>query len=131
MDPYVKVTSMDPETLHVNWRTKIDKNGGKNPKWQDEVRTIDVYDLHDKLHFQLFDEDNMTKDDFIGEMRHSIKQLMNHEGEHGFELVREKGKGAGKLFLHISAERLVKPREAIVDCEAKILIVNEKKVKVA
>lgn len=88
MDPYVKVTSLDPDSLNLKWKTKIDKNGGKNPKWHDEERTIDVYDLHDKLHFQLFDEDDLTKDDFIGEMRHSIKQLMNHEGEHAFELTR-------------------------------------------
>jgi Ca2+-dependent lipid-binding protein len=52
MDPYVVMTSG-----MQNIRTKTCQDEGKNPVWVNELFEIDVKNINDELHLQVFDED--------------------------------------------------------------------------
>lgn len=69
MDPYLKVT-VGGETF----KTKVHKNGGKNPIWQNSF-SFNLMGRADMVHITCFDKDVFTNDDFIGETSIPIQQL--------------------------------------------------------
>ncbi|KAG9489389.1 hypothetical protein GDO78_005398 [Eleutherodactylus coqui] len=66
-DPYVKVTLYDPEKdALANYQTKTVKKS-LNPKWSEEI-LLRVFPKKHRLLFELFDENRLTRDDFLGQV---------------------------------------------------------------
>ncbi|XP_068131597.1 E3 ubiquitin-protein ligase NEDD4 isoform X3 [Hyperolius riggenbachi] len=73
-DPYVKVTLYDPENgILTSIQTKTVKKN-LNPKWNEEV-LLRVYPKKHRLLFEVFDENRLTRDDFLGQVDIPLYQL--------------------------------------------------------
>ncbi|XP_063782208.1 E3 ubiquitin-protein ligase NEDD4 isoform X2 [Pseudophryne corroboree] len=66
-DPYVKVTLYDPANgIITSIQTKTVKKT-LNPKWNEEI-LLRVYPQKHRLLFEVFDENRLTRDDFLGQV---------------------------------------------------------------
>ncbi|XP_004835403.1 E3 ubiquitin-protein ligase NEDD4 isoform X4 [Heterocephalus glaber] len=66
-DPYVRVTLYDPMNgVFTNVQTKTIKKS-LNPKWNEEI-LFRVHPQQHRLLFEVFDENRLTRDDFLGQV---------------------------------------------------------------
>lgn len=73
-DPYVKLTLYDPENgIVTSVQTKTVKKS-LNPKWNEEI-LLRVYPKKHRLLFEVFDENRLTRDDFLGQVDIPLYQL--------------------------------------------------------
>ncbi|XP_068954206.1 E3 ubiquitin-protein ligase NEDD4 isoform X1 [Petaurus breviceps papuanus] len=73
-DPYVKVTLYDPTNGILNTvQTKTAKKT-LNPKWNEEI-LFRVHPHHHWLLFEVFDENRLTRDNFLGQVDVPLYQL--------------------------------------------------------
>ncbi|XP_036590828.1 E3 ubiquitin-protein ligase NEDD4 isoform X6 [Trichosurus vulpecula] len=73
-DPYVKVTLYDPTNGILNTvQTKTAKKT-LNPKWNEEI-LFRVHPHHHWLLFEVFDENRLTRDNFLGQVDVPLHQL--------------------------------------------------------
>ena len=93
MDPYVKFQSREQE-----FKSSVDKNGGKNPKWHGQHWEIEVHYLGDELHYHVFDDD-IGKDDSIGKGSTKLSALVHNGGVSEWFEIQHKGEPAGKIHL--------------------------------
>ena len=93
MDPYAVCTIGGT----IN-KTATSWNTGKNPSWQD---TLNFRVNGDPLmHVALYDKDNVTRDDYIGEGVVSLLQIYNTRNSNQWiNLKRRNGKPAGQIMV--------------------------------
>ena len=93
MDPYAVCTIGGT----IN-KTATSWNTGKNPSWQD---TLNFRVNGDPLmHVALYDKDNVTRDDYIGEGVVSLLQIYNTRNSNQWiNLKRRNGKPAGQIMI--------------------------------
>ena len=93
MDPYAVCTIGGT----IN-KTATSWNTGKNPSWQD---TLNFRVNGDPLmHVAVYDKDNVTRDDYIGEGVVSLLQIYNTRNSNQWiNLKRRNGKPAGQIMI--------------------------------
>ncbi|XP_075714083.1 E3 ubiquitin-protein ligase NEDD4 isoform X3 [Rhinoderma darwinii] len=73
-DPYVKLTLYDTANgVFTSLQTKTVKKS-LNPKWNEEI-LLRVYPQKHRLLFEVFDENRLTRDDFLGQVDIPLYQL--------------------------------------------------------
>ncbi|XP_056428353.1 E3 ubiquitin-protein ligase NEDD4 isoform X2 [Hyla sarda] len=73
-DPYVKLTLYDPTNgILTSIQTKTVKKS-LNPKWNEEI-LLRVSPQQHRLRFEVFDENRLTRDDFLGQVDIPLYQL--------------------------------------------------------
>ena len=75
MDPYCTITFKEQK-----YKTKVNDNGGKTPKWTDEFQ-LQVTDPTEELMLRCWDQD-LTKSDAIGYCKIKCSSLMFNRGVH-------------------------------------------------
>lgn len=93
MDPYIKMSSREQE-----WKSTIQKNAGKKPKWEGEYFDVEVHYHGDELHFQVLDED-IGRDGHVGEGSTKLSALIHADGVNEWFEIQFKGESAGKIHL--------------------------------
>ena len=93
MDPYIKMKSRDQE-----WKSTVQKNAGKEPKWEGECFDIDVVYHGDDLKFKVLDED-VGRDGHVGKGSAKLSTFMHAETFDEWFEIEHKGKPAGKIHL--------------------------------
>ncbi|KXJ28856.1 E3 ubiquitin-protein ligase NEDD4-like [Exaiptasia diaphana] len=106
-DPYCKVMVYrgDPTTGIIDSATTQTKKKTLDPKWN-ETFTFRVNPLDNNLLVQVFDENRVTRDDFLGEVYISIKRLRFYQIETVMEISLKprsiKSRVKGKVCLKLS-----------------------------
>lgn len=72
MSPYIKVKVNNND----KWRSKTSKSGGKLPNFNREFVNLNLRSLNDTVSIEVWDDDNITKDDFIGGTHLKSYQLL-------------------------------------------------------
>ncbi|KAK8817179.1 hypothetical protein WA556_003075 [Blastocystis sp. ATCC 50177/Nand II] len=96
-DPYVEVaTSSDKK------RTQTNNNGGKNPRWDEEVR-ISAPDMNGIMKFTIWN-DNIGKDTVIGTAMVDLSALAAFKGvwETTLQVKTAKNKSQGELYVKLT-----------------------------
>lgn len=97
MDPYVTI-----EVAGKTERTKTVEAGGKNPRWAD--RFTFSCNQGDTITLRIYDDD-VGRDDFIGELRLSVLEVMTQGGFINQTYPFASGNNSGTLTLQVSAQQ--------------------------
>jgi len=98
-DPYVKV-----KVGHFakDFKTK-EKWNKKNPEWNEESKLFPVYAMCQLITCQIFDKDNLSWHDEIGEVRRiEVQDAIETKGEQDYQLYDAKGKQILDSFVRLS-----------------------------
>ena len=74
----------------------MNKNGGKNPKWEGQTFEINVHSFGENLNFKVYDKETFSTR-FIGSGESKLAALASEEGKDAWFDLAYKGKPAGKL----------------------------------
>ena len=94
MDPYVRV-KVGNNVKSTNW----DEGGGKNPTWKDSLPFENITAQDSLISLDVFDHDNVSSDDFLGNVTIDIKQILEKKSvKSGYDLIRD-GKVTGEIYV--------------------------------
>ena len=91
MDPYCMLEFRDHK-----FKTRVHKDGGKNPRWGDEFE-VRVNDLHEEVKFKIMDED-VGSDDTVGYGIIKISALCINHGVNDWFSIMYENKLAGQIL---------------------------------
>lgn len=77
MSPYLKVRVNNVD----KWRSKTCKKGDKRPNFNRESTSLNLRSLNDNIAIEVWDDDTITKDDFIGGTQLKAYQLLGRQQE--------------------------------------------------
>ncbi|PVV02756.1 hypothetical protein BB560_002780 [Smittium megazygosporum] len=98
-DPYV-LFSVPGKPDHVLKSTR--KEGTLNPVWN-ETLILFIFSEEDDINFDIYDWNQVGKDDFLGSAKMSMKELLDNEGQVESTLpLKNKAKNAGDLSVKVS-----------------------------
>ena len=94
MDPFCIMKTREQE-----WKSAVCSGGGLNPKWDNQVFDVDVYNKEDVLWINVRDEDVMSSDN-IGEGTIRLSSLIKDEkGINPRVELHYKGEKTGEVLL--------------------------------
>jgi Ca2+-dependent lipid-binding protein len=93
MDPYVQI-----KVAKSIYKTKVAKDGGKNPRWNEEFELI-CNDPSEILELKVMEESLILSDDDIGHCQIKLSQLMHGNGVTEWFILLWKNKKAGEILL--------------------------------
>ena len=96
IDPYVKISSESNVKISSDKTKTLDNN--VNPTYYDDVLELDYSNLLDQINFKVMDDD-IGKDDSIGECNIAVGKLLMSEGLNSFGYHRIELSKGGFLFV--------------------------------
>ncbi|KAF6171864.1 hypothetical protein GIB67_011761 [Kingdonia uniflora] len=111
MDPYVLIEYKDQKL-----KSKVAKGQGNNPVWNEKFTLWAQYPEEDdqyNLILRIMDKDKFCKDDFVGEVRIAMKEMVRigiNEGTvdtqpRTYNVVNSKGASSGELQVRLALTR--------------------------
>ncbi|RKP36033.1 C2 domain-containing protein [Dimargaris cristalligena] len=94
-DPFLEFT-----LGNISKRTRVDKKGGCNPKWKEDV-FLDVPQGVQNLAMKCCDRDVSSNDD-IGSSSIDLFRIFEEEEVHSWYKMQRKGKFAGEIYLEFT-----------------------------
>ena len=107
MDPYVAF-----ECREFEWKSDVDQNGNKKPKWSNQKFEYAVKYLGDDIKFVAYDHDKIGHDEEIGKCCEKLSAFACYEDWDEWFSIEHKGKPAGKVHLRTNWKPTIEEKHA-------------------